>query len=112
MTRDMSTIQGETGVPIDAATMPATGTRTDQAWESAREAGLRQAEIGREQAADGLETLAGNIRRISSDLQAQQPGIADTANNLAEQTERLAGYLRENDTPGILRDAEAAARRR
>jgi hypothetical protein len=108
MTRDSSTIQGETGIPID----PAYGTQPDRPMETAREAGLRQAEVGRQQAAEGLETLAGNIRRISSDLETQQPAMADAANSLAEQTERLASYLRETDTPGILRDVEAAARRR
>jgi hypothetical protein len=141
MTRDSSTIQGETGIPIDSPTEPTYGTRTGSALEPvegrdigqqehplgeagrqtaetagqiaerAKETGFKQADYGRERAAEGLQTLAGNIRRISGEMEAQQPGIANVTETVAEQTERLATYLSQTDAREMLRNVEDAARR-
>jgi hypothetical protein len=139
MTRQTSTIQGETGIPTDASGEPRTGPASDMALEPttgesqeqhpladagtqtketagqlaerAKETGFRQADVGREKAAEGLQTLAGNIRRISTDMETQQPGIANVTETVAEQTERLANYLRETDAREILQSVENAARK-
>ena len=77
----------------------------------AADMGIQQADRGRQHAADGIEALGETIRRITSDLQVEQPAIANVADTAAEQTERVATYLREHDTREILKNIEDLARR-
>jgi len=115
MERETSTIQGETGIPVDESTEPVPGTPSDMALEPATgdigQEKHRLTDYGREMAAEGLQTLAGNMRRISTDMETQQPAIADVTETVAEQTERLATYVRETDAREMLRTVEDAARR-
>jgi hypothetical protein len=73
--------------------------------------GLQRADQAREIAADGLGQLATTVRRVSGDLETQQPMIAGVATTAAEQTERLAGFLRETDAREIVETVQDVARR-
>ena len=79
--------------------------------ERAGNLGLQQADRGREQAATGIDAVARTIRRVSTDMQTQQPAIADVALTAADQAERVAQYLRQNDARQIIGTVEDAARR-
>jgi hypothetical protein len=52
--------------------------------ERAANTGLQQADRGREQTAEGLHQLAGEIRTLSTDMESQQPAIATVAEVAAE----------------------------
>lgn len=82
-----------------------------QLVERATNTGLRQADRGREQTAEGLHQLAGEIRTISTDMETQQPAIATVAEVAADQTERIATYLRDTDVRQIIASVEGVARR-
>ena len=77
----------------------------------ATDLGMKQADRGREQAAEGIEHVARGIRRLSTDLQIDQPAIAGAAETAADQAERVAIFLRDNDAREILSKIEDAARR-
>lgn len=79
--------------------------------ERAGNLGLQQADRGREQAATGIDAVARTIRRVSTDMQTQQPAIADIALTAADQADRMAQYLRQNDARQIIGTVEDAARR-
>lgn len=79
--------------------------------ERATGIGLMQADRGREFAADGVSKIADTIRRVSLDMQTDQPAIADAAQTAADQAERVAGYLRTTDAREMLSSVENAARR-
>jgi hypothetical protein len=72
---------------------------------------LTQADRGLDQAATGVASVAESIRRVSADMETQQPQIADLASTAADQAEALAGYLRENDVRQIIGNVETFARR-
>jgi hypothetical protein len=73
--------------------------------------GIQRADQGRERAADGLNQLAGTIRRVSGDLETDQPTIANVASAAADQTEKIARYLRETDARQLINAVEDLARR-
>ena len=77
----------------------------------ATDLGIQQADKGRERAADGIEHVAQGIRRLSTDLEADQPALAGAAETAAEQAERVALFLRNNDAREMLSRVEEAARR-
>jgi hypothetical protein len=77
----------------------------------AADVGLQQADRGRELAASGLQSAADSIRRVSLDMEADQPAIANAAETAAEQAERVATYLRDTDARQIISNVEQAARR-
>jgi hypothetical protein len=79
--------------------------------ERATGIGLMQADRGREAAADGVSKVADTIRRVSLDMQTEQPAIANAAETAADQAERIADYLRTTDAREILGSVENAARR-
>jgi hypothetical protein len=79
--------------------------------ERAANTGLRQADRGREKTAEGLHKLAGEMRTISTDMESQQPAIATVAEAAADQTERIATYLRDTDVRQIINNVEDVARR-
>ena len=77
----------------------------------AADLGLQQADRGRAQAANGLEHVAESIRRITVDMETEQPAIANAAESAADQAEKVAMYLREHDAREILGTVENFARR-
>lgn len=79
--------------------------------QRATDVGLQQAERGREQAAQGLEQLSDSIRRVSLDMESEQPAIANVAGTAAEQAERIAEYLRTTDVRQMVDKVEDVARR-
>jgi hypothetical protein len=79
--------------------------------ERAADIGFQRADDGKSQVALGIDQLAGSIRRVSTDMESEQPSIASAAMTAADQAERLAGYLRTTDSRQILRAVEDVARR-
>lgn len=79
--------------------------------ERATTIGLQQADRRRTEAADGIEQVAQSIRRVSTDMEGEQPSIASVAMTAADQVERVSEYLRETDVRQILRTVEDTARR-
>jgi hypothetical protein len=79
--------------------------------ERATGLGFQQADKARTQAADGLEQVTESIRRVSMDLEAEQPQIAGVVTTAADQAERIAEYLRTTDARQILNTVEDVARR-
>jgi hypothetical protein len=82
-----------------------------QLAERAADVGIQQADRGREAAAEGFHKVAETVRRFSTDMQTDQPQIANAAQTAADQADRLAQYLRENDARQIIRTVEDAARK-
>jgi hypothetical protein len=87
------------------------GESVSQLAERATDVGIKQADRGREQAASRIEEVAQTIRRVSTDMQGEQPQVANVATTAAEQAERVAQYLRQTDTRQMIGRAEDAARR-
>jgi hypothetical protein len=79
--------------------------------ERATDLGIQQADRGRESAANGIEQVAQSIRRVSTDMQTDQPQIADVAMTAADQAEKVAQYLRETDARQLIGNIEDVARR-
>lgn len=79
--------------------------------ERAAGVGFQQADRAREQTADGLNQLAESVRRLSTDVESEQPAIANLASTAAEQAERVAGYLRQTDARQLVHSIEDVARR-
>jgi hypothetical protein len=96
--------------PLEEAGREAT-QRAGHMAERAADIGLQQADRGRDKAATGIDEVAKTIRRISTEMQPKQPQVADVGLTAAEGAERVARYLRENDTRQILSTVEDAARR-
>ena len=78
--------------------------------ERATDIGFQQADRAREKAADGLSHVTDTIRRVSIDMQ-DQPAIANVADTVADQAERIGEYLRTTDARQILSNVENVARR-
>jgi hypothetical protein len=111
--------------PTGSMDQPTTGTEShplaeagQQATESAghlaeraADIGIQQADRGREMAADGIDKLARTVRRVSTDMQTDQPQVANAALSAADQAEKLAQYLRETDARQIISNVEDTARR-
>ena len=87
------------------------GQRAGKLVERGAQIGLTQADRGLDQAATGVASVAESIRRVSADMEAKQPQIADVALTAADQAEALAGYLRDNDVRQIIGNVESFARR-
>ena len=79
--------------------------------ERATGLGFQQADKARTQAADGLEQVTESIRRVSMDLETDQPQIANVVTTAADQAERVAEYLRTTDARQILSTVEDVARK-
>ncbi|HSK94656.1 MAG TPA: hypothetical protein VLA76_11430 [Candidatus Angelobacter sp.] len=79
--------------------------------ERAADVGFQQADRAREQTAEGLNQLASTVRRVSGDMEIEQPAIANLASTAAEQTERVASFLRETDARQLVHAVEDVARR-
>jgi hypothetical protein len=103
-------VQAEPTHPLAEAGRDA-GETIGHIAERAGSMGLQRADQAREVAADGLGQLADTVRRVSGDLETQQPMIAGVVTTAAEQTERLAGYLRQTDAREIVDTVQDVARR-
>ena len=79
--------------------------------ERAADVGIQQADHGRELAAEGLDKVARAVRRLSTDMEADQPQIAGVALTAADQADKVARYLRETDARQIIGNVEDAARK-
>ena len=79
--------------------------------ERAADVGIQQADRGREMAAEGIDKVAQTVRRISTDMQTDQPQIANAALTAADQAEKVAQYLRQTDARQIIGNVEDVARR-
>lgn len=63
-------------------------------------------------AAETLGTVAGALRGAAQDLQqGEVTALGTYADSAAQQLDKVAGYLRENDLKGLTRDTETFARR-
>jgi hypothetical protein len=96
--------------PLVEAGQQATASAAHLA-ERAADVGIQQADRGRELAAEGIDRLAQTVRRISSDMETDQPQIAGAALTAADQADKVARYLRETDARQIIGNVEDAARR-
>jgi hypothetical protein len=116
------TDQSTTGTTYDAPTAGASthplaetgaeaGDRASHLVERGAEIGFKQADRGLDQAVDGIETVADSIRRVSLDMESDQPQIAELASGAADQAEALASYLRETDVRQLIGTVEDFARR-
>jgi hypothetical protein len=109
-TRDFSaTAQSDQHPPVGAG-QQATETAGHLAGRAA-DVGLRQADQGRQLAADGVESLAHGLRRLSTEMAADQPAIASAATTVADQAERAALFLHETEAREMISKVEDAARR-
>ena len=79
--------------------------------ERAADVGLKQADRGREMAAEGIDKVAQTVRRLSTDMQTEQPQIANAALTAADQADKVAQYLRQTDARQIIGNVEDMARR-
>lgn len=79
--------------------------------ERAADIGLQQADRGREMAADGIDKVARTVRRVSTDMQSDQPQIANAALTAADQAEKVSQYLRQTDARQMISNVEDVARR-
>lgn len=96
--------------PLVEAGQQATETAGHLA-ERAAGLGLEQADHGRHLAADGINTVAKSIRRLSTEIAEDQPAIASAATTVADQAERTAQFLNETDAREMISKVEEAARR-
>jgi hypothetical protein len=96
--------------PLAEAGQEAGQTATHLA-DKATGIGVEQADRVRMQAADGIHQLASSVRRASTDLEADQPAIANLTTTAADGAERVAGFLRETDARQMVGAVEDIARR-
>jgi ElaB/YqjD/DUF883 family membrane-anchored ribosome-binding protein len=81
-------------------------------FRQARDSATSSLTDSRHQAAERIGGIASAVRSTSDHLRAEnQPGVANLADSLAQQVERLSTYLREGDLRRFRDDAEAFARR-
>ena len=116
-TLDSPTAGQDTGGTADETTHPLAetgreaGQRAGHLLERGTEIGLMQADRGLDAAATGAATVADSIRRVSADIETDQPQLADLASTAADQAEALATYLRETDMRQMISNVENFARR-
>ena len=109
-TLDEPTTGSEASHPLAEAGQQATESAGRLA-ERAADIGLQQADRGREMAAEGIDKVARTVRRVSTDMQADQPQIANAALTAADQADKVAQYLRETDARQMISNVEEVARR-
>lgn len=101
---------GKSTHPLAEAGKDAT-ERAGHLAERAADIGLQQADRGREQAASGLDSVAQSIRRVSTEMQDDQPAIANAGLTAADQADKVAQFLRQTDARQMISSAEDIARR-
>lgn len=82
-------------------------------FQQARDSASSSLTQSRQKAAERLGGIASAIRNTSEHLRSEsEPKVADLTRSLAEQTDRLASYLRERDLRGFQTDLQNFARQR
>lgn len=79
--------------------------------ERAADLGMKRTDQTKDQMAHGLEQLAGSIRDASGQMRSEQPAMASAVSTAADQTERIATYLRDTDAREMIGTVEDVARR-
>jgi hypothetical protein len=114
---------GSPGAELDTVTSSSARTQirdvkdqvVDQAktsFRQARDSATSSLNDSRHQAADRIGGIASAVRSTSQHLRSEnQAGVADLTDSLAEQVERLSGYLRDRDLRAFRDDVENFARR-
>jgi hypothetical protein len=83
-----------------------------RSFREAKDSATSSLTDSRKQAADRIGAIAGAVRSTSGHLRSEnQPGLANLADSLADQAERLSSYLRDRDLRAVRDDAEYIARR-
>jgi hypothetical protein len=100
----------DTSSPLDDAGRQ-TGESVGQIAGRAADLGLQRADQGKNQAAQTITRIAGSMRRVSTDIEGEQPAVAGAARTVAEQAERLAGYMERTHAREMVHTVEDAARR-
>ncbi|MCA1588176.1 MAG: hypothetical protein LC744_05890 [Chloroflexi bacterium] len=108
-TQEDGSSNGEQQQPLAEAGQQA-GQSVGVLAERATGIGFQQADKAREKAAEGLTHVTDTIRRVSIDMQ-DQPAIANAAETVADQAERVGEYLRTTDARQMLSTIEDVARR-
>jgi hypothetical protein len=72
---------------------------------------MRQAEAGRERAADRLKSLAGHMRSSTDELRGQEAWLADLVDKGAKELSHLADTLQRRDLGSLIGSLEDFARR-
>lgn len=105
-----SPTSGESTHPLTETGKEA-GERAGHLIERGTDIGFQQADRGLDQAVDGIETVADSIRRVSTDMESEQPKMAELASGAADQAEAFAQYLRETDVRQLVGNVEDFARK-
>jgi hypothetical protein len=108
-TTDM-TLDTEQQHPLAEAGQEATEA-TGRLVDRATSIGFERADEGRHRIADGLDQAVSRIRQMSTEMEEQQPMIAQVAGTAADGAERVAQYLHTTDTRQMLHSVEDLARR-
>lgn len=95
---------------VSEATQSATQA-VSRVADTARTTLTDQANTQRLQAAETATRVAGAMHRVSGELQAEQPTVANIADSAASQAERLGQFLRQTDASEILTTTQDFARR-
>lgn len=82
-------------------------------FRQAKESAGTSLDRSRLQAADRIGGLAGAVRTTGRHLRSEnQAGVADVAESLADQADRISSYLHDKDLNAVRNDVESFARRR
>jgi ElaB/YqjD/DUF883 family membrane-anchored ribosome-binding protein len=104
--------QGQASSPTEGAKQQVQ-EKAQEAQRQARSRVREQVDQRSTQAGEQLRSSAQALRETSERLRDQgQDAPAQAARRMAEQAERVGGYLRESDADRILNDAEDFGRRR
>jgi ElaB/YqjD/DUF883 family membrane-anchored ribosome-binding protein len=81
-------------------------------FRQARDSATSSLRDSRQQAADRIGGIANAVRSTGDHLRSEnQAGVANLTDSLADQVERLSGYLRDRDLRAFREDVETFARR-
>jgi hypothetical protein len=101
--------------PVQEAAGQAKEKAQEAAGQAKQQAGSKlreQVDQRSTQAGEQVATTAGDLRSVSEQLRSQGKDTpARLAEQAAERTERVGGYLRDSDSDKILSDVEDFARR-
>jgi len=86
--------------------------KAGQVLDQAREQATSQLEVQKERLVDGLDAVVHAAQQTGKQLREQgQDGVANYAEQAAQQAQRLSGYLREHEVEDLIVEAESFARR-
>ena len=79
--------------------------------ERVKQEGKQKLEAGKSTAAEQASTVASALKSASSELEGNQPLLANYTNQLADTVSRFSTRLRDGSLEDLLSDAQAMARR-